>query len=365
MDFIVMGNSLTTWAIALSVCAGLTAVFLMIRHIAVKRLSLLTQNTETYVDDVIVGMLSATRMLFLVLVALYLCRGMVELSTLRETQISRIMVVVLLVQIALWGDRGIRLWLAHCLEKARVEDAGRTTSTSALGMAARLVLWVVVLLMILDNLNFNISALVASLGIGGIAVALAMQNILGDIFSSLAIVLDKPFVVGDFIVIDAVSGTVEFIGLKTTRVRSLSGEQIVFSNTDLLGSRIRNYKHMQERRIVFNLTLAYQTTEEQLRAIPKIVQEAVEAEEGVRFERAHFAAFAESSLNFEVVYHVVTPDYNMYMDAQQAINLALFSRFSKEKIQFAFPSRTVYLVNPEQAALTSQNRQNTQATPEE
>jgi small-conductance mechanosensitive channel len=214
---------------------------------------------------------------------------------------------------------------------------------------ARLAVWSLVLLLALDNLGFNITALLAGMGIGGIAVALAAQNILGDLFASLSIVLDKPFVVGDFIVVGEQLGTVEYIGLKTTRIRSLGGEQIVFSNTDLLGSRIRNYKRMQERRVVFGFGVVYQTPHEKLQTIPGMVREIIGKLDRARFDRAHFKEYGDSSLNFEVVYYVLSADYNVYMDIQQAINLELFRRFQEDGIDFAYPTRTLYVVG-EQAA---------------
>jgi small-conductance mechanosensitive channel len=210
-------------------------------------------------------------------------------------------------------------------------------------------LWAVLLLMILDNLGFNITTLVASLGIGGIAVALAVQNILGDIFASLSIAMDKPFVIGDFIIVGEQLGTVEYIGLKTTRIRSLSGEQIVFSNNDLLNSRIRNFKRMYERRVLFGFGVVYQTSHEQLKKIPVMVREIIEGLENTRFDRAHFKEYGDSSLNFEVVYYVRSPDYNVYMDIQQDINLALFEQFTKAGIDFAYPTRTLYIARTDAA----------------
>jgi small-conductance mechanosensitive channel len=189
----------------------------------------------------------------------------------------------------------------------------------------------------------DVTALVAGMGIGGIAVALALQNILGDLFASLSIVLDKPFVIGDFIIVGELMGGVEKIGLKTTRVRSLSGEQLIFSNSDLLNSRIRNYKRMQERRIPFGFGVTYQTTPDQLEAIPALIKSIIECEEGLRFDRAHFKGFGESSYDFEVVYYINTPDYNAYMDAQQTINLALCRGFAERGIEFAYPTRTIHM----------------------
>jgi len=206
-----------------------------------------------------------------------------------------------------------------------------------------LILWSVIVLMALENVGIDITALVAGLGVGGIAVALAVQNILGDLFASLSIVLDKPFVIGDFIIIGDYMGTVEHIGLKTTRIRSLSGEQLVFANNDLLQSRIRNFKRMYERRVVFNLGVVYQTPHEKLQKIPQIVREIIEQQHPVRFDRAHFKSFGDFSLNFEVVYWVQNPDYTVYMDIQQAINLEIYRRFAEEGIEFAYPTQSIFV----------------------
>lgn len=345
MALVFMDNNLLDWGVALAAAMAATVLMYAGKAFMVHRLTRVTSRTQTYLDDVVLEMLSATHVLFILVVAFYLGTYFLELPPPKRMVISRIAVVALLMQIALWGDSGVRDWLAHYRRRKTAEDAASTTSTAALGFIARVVLWLVIVLMILDNLGVNITTLIASLGIGGIAVALAVQNILGDIFASLSIVLDKPFVVGDFIIVDGVMGTVEYVGLKTTRVRSLSGEQIICSNADLLKSRIRNYKRMQNRRVAFNISVTYQTTEAQLRAIPQIVRELVSAQQGAIFDRAHFKEFGDSSLNFEVVYNIADPDYNFYMDVQQAINIGLFQRFAQEGIEFAYPTRTVHLVS--------------------
>jgi small-conductance mechanosensitive channel len=211
------------------------------------------------------------------------------------------------------------------------------------GFITKILLWTIILLIALDNLGINISALVAGLGIGGIAVALAVQNILGDLFASFSIFLDKPFVIGDFIIVDTYLGTIEHIGLKTTRVRSFSGEQLVFANADLLKSRIRNYKRMYERRVVFTLGVIYQTSYEKLKKIPEIIQDIIEKQTQTRFDRAHFKEYGPYSLNFEIVYWVESPDYNLYMNIQQKTNLEIFQRFDDENIEFAYPSQSLYI----------------------
>ena len=208
-------------------------------------------------------------------------------------------------------------------------------------MLARGGTWAVALLLALENLGVNVGTLVAGLGVGGVAIALATQNVLGDVFASVSILLDKPFVVGDFIILDSYMGQVERIGIKTTRVRSLDGELIVFSNADLLKSRIRNYKNLPQRRVVFRVGVVYETPPEVVEKLPGILREVVAGAEGVRLDRAHFASYGDSALVFEVVYYVINGDYNVYMDIQQAINLALFRRFAEVGAAFAYPTQTL------------------------
>jgi small-conductance mechanosensitive channel len=225
-----------------------------------------------------------------------------------------------------------------------------------LSWGLRTLLWTVVLLGMLSNLGVNITAFVASLGVGGIAVALAAQNILGDLFASLAIVMDKPFEVGDFIVLGPVSGTVENVGLKTTRIRSLGGEQVVMSNTELLKQTVSNYKRLAQRRIVFTFSVTHGTTPELLAEVPGIVQRAVAASTRLRFDRAHFKGFGDSSLDFEAVYIVLDPDYGIYMDEQQRINLELMRELAARGIRFALPTRTLYVAPPANGLVGEEDR---------
>ena len=231
------------------------------------------------------------------------------------------------------------------MESQGKENQFSKTSLVVLGYLGKLLLWSIVVLVALDNLGVNITALVAGLGVGGIVVALAVQSLLADVLASLSIVFDKPFVIGDFIVVEDFLGTVEYIGLKTTRIRSLSGEQIIISNNDLLRCRIRNYKRMTERRVVFHLGVIYQTTHEKLSHINSIVRDIIESKENVRFDRVHFKEYGDWSLIYEVVYYVLSQDYNLYMDIQQKINLDLFRKFQEEGIEFAYPTNTVQIVN--------------------
>jgi small-conductance mechanosensitive channel len=285
----------------------------------------------------------ATRLWLLVPLAFYAGAATLELPARLDRLLENIALVALVLQFALWATRLLSRWLAQRAEAARGTDPEAATTVTLLGFVGRVVVWAFALLLGLDQLGFNVTALVAGLGIGGIAVALAMQNILGDLFASAAIVLDKPFLVGDFIVVGERAGSVEKVGLKTTRVRSLSGEQLVFANSQLLNSEIRNFKRMQERRIAFGIGVTYETPLEKLREIPGWLKAAVEAQPKARFDRAHFKEYADFSLNFEIVYYVLSPEFNVYMDTQQAINLAIFEKLAAEGVQFAYPTRTLFI----------------------
>lgn len=336
-------NSFGDWMLALAIAVGAGFVLYLLRRFAARRLADMAARTETVLDDVLADLVARTQPLFLLVLGIALAAQFLDLPPRAERAITSMIVIALLLQAALWGNRVIVLWLERALRRPHAAHAAGATTLRFSGFLARITLWSVLVLMVLDNLGFNITALVTSLGIGGVAVALAAQNILGDMFASLSIALDKPFEIGDFIVVDELLGTVEYIGIKTTRVRALSGEQIVLSNADLLKSRIRNFKRMAERRVPFQFGVLYSTPQEQVERIPVLVRAIIEAQPKTRFDRAHFKEYGDSALIFEVVYYVLDADYNVYMDIQQAINLALLHRFRELDIEFAYPTRTLYI----------------------
>ena len=280
--------------------------------------------------------------LFLLVAAIYVGSLRLALPKTVGEVILKIFFIGMLLQIARLGSHAIKFLIDRYRRQEIEKNAEAVTTLSSVAFLLRILLWLILLLVALDNFGVNVTTLIAGLGVGGIAMALAVQNILGDLFASFSIVLDKPFVIGDFIIVGDYLGTVEYVGLKTTRIRSLSGEQLIFSNTDLLGSRIRNFKRMYERRVVFTIGVLYQTPVEKLETIPILIREIVESQKQVRFDRAHFKEYGTYSLNFEVVYWIKNPDYNVYMDIQQAINIALFRRFEKEGVEFAYPTQTLY-----------------------
>ena len=306
-------------------------------------LTRIAKRTAALWGDLLAGTVRATSLILLTPVALYAGISVLDVPAQLARFVELAAVLALLAQAGLWANRLIVLWMAQKMEAARERGAEGATALSLLTFAARVALWSVVLLAALAQLDFDITTLVAGLGIGGIAVALAVQNILGDLFASLSIVLDKPFAVGDFIVVDGLRGVVDRVGIKTTRVRSLDGELLVFPNSDLMKSRIRNFRQMDERRVLFTVGVTYQTPPQKVKVIPQWLREAVETAPRTRFDRAHFKEYGDSALVFEIVYYVLDRDYNVYMDVQQAINLAIFDRFAREGVEFAYPTRTLHV----------------------
>ncbi|MBE0568029.1 MAG: mechanosensitive ion channel family protein [Krumholzibacteria bacterium] len=343
LDHTFLDNTLGRWALALLVAIAASGLLRLALAVVVSRLGALAARTSNHLDDTLVDALRGTRWLTLLAGGLAAGMGFVQLPPGLRGGLERIVALVVIVQVGMWATAATVSWLHRYRERKLHDDRGAATSVGAMTFLARLMIWSVTLVVALDNVGVDITALVTGLGIGGIAVALALQNVLGDLFASLSIVLDKPFVIGDFIIVGEHLGTVENVGLKTTRIRSLSGEQLVFSNGDLLGSRIRNFGRMYERRVVFKLGVTYGTTLEQLKLIPGIIREAIEEHDNARFDRSHFAAYGDFALQFESVYYVLAPDYNVYMDVQQAINLRLRERFDAEGIEFAFPTQTLHV----------------------
>ncbi len=343
LTYTIYGNSVQTWTLALAIALVVLGALIAGTSFVVQNLRRLSARTANELDNLAAAVLDRTRLFFLIAIAVLAGMQLLVLPDRVQDILHGLAFIALLVQLAIWGNAAIGAAVDRYTSRTMEVDAASATTVAFVAFLMRLGLWVLIALVALDTFGIEITALVAGLGIGGIAVALAVQNVLGDLFASLSIVLDKPFVIGDFVIVGDLMGSVEHIGLKTTRVRSLSGEQLVFSNNDLLSSRVRNFKRMQERRIVFSFGLLYDTEPETLERIPGLIREIIEAQEDTRFDRAHFARFGDSSLDFEVVYYMLVPDYNAYMDTQQAINLAVFRRIQEIGASFAFPTRTLHI----------------------
>jgi small-conductance mechanosensitive channel len=350
-------NTPTEWLIALGVATAIVVVLALAKRYAVRFLERFAAQTSTKFDDAVLCAARVTRPFIMVVLGLYFGSQYLELPRKVEVGLEKALMVALVLQGGLWIWALVKFWLERARERALAENPAAATGLAAVGFIVRVLVWAIVLLMVLANLGINVTAMVAGLGIGGIAVALAVQNILGDLFASLSIVIDKPFVIGDFIVVDKEMGTVEYVGLKTTRIRSLSGEQIVISNGDLLKTRIHNFKLMRERRVLFTFGVRYETPIETLEKIPGMVRAIVEARQKVRFERAHLKGFGGSSLDYEVVYWMLEPDFNLYMDVQQTINLELLRAFAGVGVDIAYPTQSIIVEGPLQVERARQARE--------
>jgi len=340
-----LGHPLRAWLYAVITFVVTVFVLDLLKRVVEHRLAKIAERTETDVDDLVVDLIRRTRQFFVFALGLYFAHHWLSLSDNLELWIGRIVTLAFCFQLGLWGNGLVQFGIRRMVHGRPADDPARTMGISVLGFIARILLWAIVLLTFLQAIDKPIAPILASLGVGGIAVALALQNVLGDLFASITILLDKPFVVGDSIVIGDFNGTIEKIGVKSTRLRSVSGEEIIIGNQDLVSSRVRNFKRMRERRQVFTVGVTYDTPRPKVETIPPMLKEIVTSVPETRFDRAHFKSFGTSSLDFEVVYFVEKPDYNTLMDVQQKINLAIFDRFAAEGIEFAFPTQTVHHVS--------------------
>jgi small-conductance mechanosensitive channel len=336
-----LGTPLQSWLTALVVLLGIALALLGLRRALHGRLGRLLGRIPGQFDDVLVQTAMATHAWFIWMLALYVSSQWLALPGRTEHRVDVAMILLGLLQAGLWAQCVLRQGVALWTPAQPVGASG--TASAAFKFLGNLLIWSLVLLLALQNLGVKIGALLAGLGVGGIAAALALQTVMGDLFASLAIFTDRPFDLGDFIVVGEYMGNVNKIGLRTTRLTSLGGEQIVLPNGDLMKSRIRNYRRMQERRVVNLLHVSYATPVETLRRIPSILGEAVQGTEHVRFDRVHFASCGEWSLQFELVYYVQSADYNLFMDAQQSLNFEIMRRFREQSIAFAFPTRTLHV----------------------
>ncbi|MGD2123779.1 MAG: mechanosensitive ion channel family protein [Gemmatimonadota bacterium] len=343
LDRVFLDTTISEWVSGVGAFLVIVLFFRLLTSVIIRRLESFTRKTSPELDDFLVELLKKTKGLFIVLFGVWVGSLFLSLSPDNDAWLHRALGIGLLVQGGMWATAVVNYFLRRYRRRQREEDPSMATALGALGFVAKAVVWSIFVLLILQNLGVEITAILAGVSVGGIAVALAVQNVLGDLLGSLSIILDKPFVIGDFIVVGDFAGTVEHVGLKSTHIRSVSGEQLVFANSDLLASRIRNYKRMQERRVVFTVGVTYDTPPEKLEGIPQMVRKIVEEQEKARFDRCHFKAFKDFSLDIETVYYMTVPDYDVYMDVQQAINLALCRAFAAEGIEFAFPTQTIFV----------------------
>lgn len=345
-----LGNTWDQWATFGIIILITLALTWALRALLLARLRQVAQRTVTRWDDLALVVLEKTHLWFLLMLGLHLGLQSLELQPRVARSSEVVFLIVVFTQLGAWLTGALQFFGQSYTKEAIAKDAARATTIATLVFLGQVTTWTVMVLLLIGNLGYNVSALLAGLGVGGVAIALAVQNILGDLFGSLSIVMDKPFVIGDFISVGEEMGKVEHIGLKTTRVRSLSGEQLVFSNSDLLKSRIRNFKRMSERRVQFNFGLQYYMRQAQLDRAREIVAETIRSQPDCRFERSHLANFGNLALEFENVYWVDKHDYLSYVNAHHGICVRLVEAFRREGILFAYaPSAPILKEEPASA----------------
>lgn len=336
------GNSLKDYIIAAAIIVGGILVLQVIKSIVLRRLHKWAAKTETSVDDLILDMLKKGVLPLLYLILVYIAVCTLQLNDFLKKALDVAMVVVIVFFVVRVLTMGIKSLMAyHFAKQGRAEAQN---ATKGVVIIIQVILWVIGLVFLLGNLGYNITTILAGMGIGGIAIALAAQTILGDIFAYFSILFDRPFEVGEFLIIEDQLGTVIRIGIKTTRIQSLSGEELSYSNQNMLNQWIHNYSRMEKRRAVFGFNVSYDTPVEKLERIPEEVKKIILAQEKVTLDRVHFAQFQEYNLYFEGVYYSMEPGYGEYMDKQQKINLAICRLFEEMDVKFAFSTtRNVYL----------------------
>ena len=339
-----LGNTLLNYLIALGGFILINLFLRIFERSIVKRLRFLSEKTHNRLDDLMIKILESISPLFYFLASLYGAIYFLAVPDIVHKVVLYAFLAVTGFHVIRAGEKVIDYSLAVFSERKKKDQEEINEQMIKIARTiGKVLLWFIVILLILQNLGYNVTALLGGLGIGGIAVAFAMQSVLSDILAYFSIHLDKPFQEGDYIVAGNESGTVKKIGLKSTRLSAPQGEEIVVSNKELIDSRVRNFKRMKKRRITFNFGVVYETTNAKLDKIPQWLTEIMNNMKDAELERVHFRAFGDFSLDYEVTYYVQTGDFNRYMDIQQEINLRLKSHLEKEKVEMAYPTQKVYV----------------------
>lgn len=338
----VLNNAILNWFIALGVLILVYLVLKIFKASVVSRLKKLSKKTKTEIDDIMIAGIDSISWLFYVLTSVYVSLQFLNVSEI----VNKIAYYVFLVAVVYYVIKFLSKIVDHITKimiKKGEEHGDNVSIIRLINTIIKMMLWVGAVVLILSNMGYNVTSLIAGLGIGGVAIALAVQNILGDLFSSLAIYFDKPFKVGDFVAIGDQTGTVTKVGLKTTRIQVPQGEELVIANSELTSAQLRNFGVMTRRRVLFNIGVTYDTPHKKLQAIPEILKKVIETSKETEVDRIHFKNFGDSSLGYEIVYYVNSGEYVDYMNVQQEINLAIVEQFEKEGIEMAFPTQTVYV----------------------
>ena len=337
-------NTLQDWGLFALIFILTFLGFYLLKRLLLRWIMKAPKGDGKGLDRLALTIVKGTHNFFILIIALYLTSLVLILPEEVTQLLQKLLFVATILQLALWTNKLIDIFIEQSIESRPEHAADIATTMNALNLVAKLVVWTLAGLLIVENLTgMEMSAILAALGIGGVAIALAVQGILGDLFASISISLDRPFIIGDSISVGDLSGEVEEIGLKSTRLRSVTGEQLIISNSDLLDSRVHNYRRMQRRRVLFTLGLTYQTPHEKLATVPEMLAEIIEAHEDTSFSRAVFKSFGDSALIFEVIYFLETPDFQVFTDTHHAINMEIFRKFEATGLKFAYPTQTVLI----------------------
>lgn len=337
-------NSFEEWAIALLVLIGILIFLYLFRSILLGKLRKLANQTSSQVDNILIEGISKTSPLFYVFIAIWGASQFLLLPDLVVDIINWVTLAIVLYYATIILQKLAEYLIeTHIFGKAKGDKDSTLIIKRFINQLVKLVIWIIAILLLLQNLGIEISVLLGGLGVAGLAITFGIQNILEDILSFFSIYFDKPFQIGDFVAIGDKMGTIKAVGVKSTRIETLQGEELVVSNKELTSTQIHNHKKMQERRVVFHFGVTYETKYKKLKRINKIVEQIFENVENARLDRIHFQDYGDFSLNYEVVYYVTTRDYDVYMDIQEKINLALFKAFEEEGIDFAYPTKRVLL----------------------
>lgn len=339
LSYQVIGNSLSAYIMAASVFVISFFALKILKRVVVKKLS-----RKTGIYKLLAKLIKSIGWFFYFFLPLYFSIQFLQLTPGLDKLVSYATLII----IAYYTVKIIQAILDYSTDKVVQKGKDEDTDYSIaklINKVVKMLVWIIAILIVLQNLGYNVTTLLAGMGIGGIAIAVALQNVLSDVFAAFSIYFDKPFQVGDFIIIGDDMGTVKNIGMKSTRIKTLQGQELIIPNKELTESRVQNYKRMEKRRVIFSFGVVYDTSATQLKKIPGMVKKILKGMEKVKVDRVHFAKFNDSSLDFEVVYFIKSSDYNFYMDTQEAVNLAIKRKFDKEGIEMAFPTRTVYVKN--------------------
>lgn len=338
---VILSNSPAAYAYALAAFAVALTLLYVVKNIGVARLKALAEKTETDLDDLLIALIGKIQWFEYQLVAFFVATRYLLRTDAFDKGLKTVILLVFTYRAITIVQTLLTYWINKVAAQRELDGQAKTSVVKSTQVILRSIVWIAAVLFVLDNLGVNISAVLTGLGIGGVAVALAAQAILGDLFNFFVILLDKPFAIGDFIISDTISGTIEHIGLKSTRIRSLSGEIVVISNSNLLGSRIRNYQDLTKRRVVFKTGVVYGTAPETLKKVPELVKKAVLAVPKAEFDRCNLFNCGDYALEFETAYYLNEPDYNAYMAAHEKTLLGVLEGLKAAGAELAYPTQTL------------------------